>query len=99
MTPTLSVAASQARATALPATAYAAQFGSTELLIRVDGSALDVTRGDGPADLTFATGPDIRGLISGDVAPDHALESGLVRVLGGHRNLLHRFAETFHLAA
>lgn len=34
----------------LPSTAYAARFGPAELLIRVDGSALDVTRGDGPVD-------------------------------------------------
>ena len=37
----------------LPATAYAAQVGPAELLIRVDGSTLDLTRGHGPADLAF----------------------------------------------
>ena len=47
-------------AASLPATAYAARLGPAELLIRVDGSTLDVTRGDGPADLAFATGPGIR---------------------------------------
>ena len=40
----------------LPATAYEAHFGPDELLIRVDGPALDVRRGEGPADLAFATG-------------------------------------------
>ena len=86
-------------AAALPATAYAARFGSAELLIRVDGSALDVSPGDGPADLAFATGPGIRRLISGDLAPDRAIETGVVQVLRGHGNLLDRFASTFHLAA
>jgi len=86
-------------AAALPATAYAGRFGSAELLIRVDGADLDVSRGDGPADLAFATGPGIRRLISGDLAPDRAIETGVVQVLRGHGNLLDRFASTFHLAA
>jgi DNA-binding HxlR family transcriptional regulator len=51
-------------AATLPPTAYAARLGAAELQIRVDGSALDVARGDGPADLAFASGPDIRRLIS-----------------------------------
>ena len=86
-------------AAALPATAYAAHFGSADLLIRVQGPSLDVTRGDGAADLAFATGPDIRLLISGDMAPDRAIESGVIRVLSGPGDLLRRFADTFHLAA
>lgn len=83
----------------LPSTAYSARFGSAELLIRVDGSTLDVTRGDGPADLAFSTGPDIRRLISGEIAADRAIETGLVEVLHGRGALLDRFANTFHLAA
>ena len=83
----------------LPATAYAARFGPTELLIKVDGSALDVTRGDGPVDLAFATGPDIRRLISGELAADHAIATGVVEVLSGPGHLLDRFVSTFHLAA
>jgi DNA-binding HxlR family transcriptional regulator len=86
-------------AAALPATAYAGRFGAAELLIRVDGSALDVSRGDGPADLAFATGPDIRRLLSGELAPDRAIATGVVEVVHGHGNLLGRFASTFHLAA
>jgi DNA-binding HxlR family transcriptional regulator len=88
----------------LPATAYAARFGSAELLIRVDGSALDVrrpdvTRGDGPVDLAFAAGPGIRRLISGELAPDRAISTGMIEVLRGRGDLLGRFASTFHLAA
>jgi len=88
-----------AAAAILPATAYAARFGPAELLIRVDGPTLDVTRGDGPVDLAFAAGPGIRRLISGELAPDRAIATGVVEVLRGHRNLLVRFASTFHLAA
>jgi DNA-binding HxlR family transcriptional regulator len=86
-------------AATLPSTAYAARLGTTELLIRVDGSILDVERGDGPADLAFATGPDIRRLISGELAPDRAIATGVVEVLHGRGELLDRFATTFHLAA
>jgi DNA-binding HxlR family transcriptional regulator len=83
----------------LPATAYAAQVGPAELLIRVDGSSLDLTRGHGPADLAFATGPAIHRLISGELAPDRAIATGLIEVLRGPGDLLERFAHTFHLAA
>ncbi|HVK45729.1 MAG TPA: helix-turn-helix domain-containing protein, partial [Micropruina sp.] len=62
----------------LPATAYGAQFGPAELLIRVDGPTLDVTRGDGPVDLAFAAGPQIRRVISGELAPGRAIEIGVV---------------------
>ena len=86
-------------AAGLPATAYAARFGGAELLIRVDGEALDVTRGDGVADLAFAAGPGIRRLISGELAADRAIATGVVEVLRGRRALLDRFASTFHLAA
>ena len=86
-------------AATLPTTAYTARFGPAELLIRVDGSTLDVTRGDGPVDLAFAAGPGIRRLISGELAADRAIATGVVRVLHGPGDLLDRFATTFHLAA
>ncbi|GAB3807682.1 winged helix-turn-helix transcriptional regulator [Humibacter antri] len=86
-------------AVTLPSTAYAARFGPAELLVRVDGAALDVRRGDGPADLAFAAGPGIRRLISGELEPARAIETGVVEVLNGPRDLLGRFATTFHLAA
>ncbi|MEZ5090033.1 MAG: hypothetical protein R2719_10115 [Micropruina sp.] len=65
----------------------------------MDGSALDVQRGDGPVDLAFAAGPGIRRLISGELTPDHAIATGVVEVLHGRVDLLTRFADTFHLAA
>ena len=57
------------------------------------------SRGDGPADLAFAAGPGIRRLISGELPPDRAIATGVVEVLHGPGDLLHRFADTFHLAA
>jgi DNA-binding HxlR family transcriptional regulator len=86
-------------AATLPATAYSANFGAAELLIRVDGSSLDVTRGDGPVDLAFAAGPDIRLLISGELDAGRAITTGVVTVLRGRGDLLDRFASTFHLVA
>jgi DNA-binding HxlR family transcriptional regulator len=90
-------------AASLPATAYGARFGPAELLIRVDGSTLDVTRADvigadDLVDLAFASGPGIRRLISGELAPERAIATGVVEVLRGRGDLLHRFATTFHLA-
>jgi DNA-binding HxlR family transcriptional regulator len=86
-------------AAGLPPTAYAAHLGAAELLVRVDGATLDIAGGDGTADLAFAAGPGIRRVISGELAPDRALATGVVEVLGGSGALLHRFASTFHLAA
>ncbi|MHC1558321.1 winged helix-turn-helix transcriptional regulator [Actinomycetospora sp. C-140] len=86
-------------AAGLPATAYAARLGPTELVVRVDGTALDVRRGDGPVDLAFTAGPSIHRLISGELAPARALATGEVEVLRGRGDLLDRFATTFHLAA
>ena len=86
-------------ASTLPTTAYAAHLGSAELLIRVNGGLLDVTRGDGPADLAFAAGSGIHRLISGELAADRAIATGAVEVLRGRGDLLGRFASTFHLAA
>jgi len=83
----------------LPTTAYSARFGVAELLIRVDGSRLEVARGDGPSDLAFASGPGIRRLIAGELAPDAAIATGVVEVLSGRGALLDRFASTFHVAA
>ena len=99
LTMTLRTAFRESVAAALPATAYAARLGPTELLIRVDGAALDVSRGEGPADLTFASGPGIHRLISGELAPERAIATGVVEVLSGRSALLDRFASTFHLAA
>lgn len=86
-------------AAGLPATAYSTRLGPEELLVRVDGSALDVTRGVGPVDLAFDAGLDIRRLISGELAPERAIATGIVEVLRGRGDLLARFTETFHLAA
>jgi DNA-binding HxlR family transcriptional regulator len=99
MTMSLRTAFRPGIAATLPSTAYAGHFGPAELLIRVDGTSLEITRGEGPVDLAFAAGPDLRRLISGELAPDRAIATGVVEVLRGPAALLDRFASTFHLAA
>jgi hypothetical protein len=69
------------------------------LVVRVVGRSLDMTRGDGPVDFSFAAGPGIHRLITGDLSPDRAIASGVVEVLEGRGDLLGRFAKTFHVAA
>jgi hypothetical protein len=59
------------------------------------GQYCGVTR----ADLAFAAGPGICRIISGELAPDRAIATGVVEVLRGRGDLLDRFANTFHLAA
>ena len=82
-----------------PATSYVAHLESADLLIRVQGSSLDVSRGDGPVDLAFSGGASIHRMISGELAPELAIASGAIEILHGPRDLLPRFASTFHVAA
>lgn len=86
-------------ATGLPTTAYAARIGPGGLLVRVDGSTLTVSPGVGPADLEFEARPGIQRLLSGDLAPQAAVASGVIEVLEGPIALLDRFTATFRLAA
>ena len=73
--------------------------GEAELLIRVDGPMLDVARGDGQADLAFATGRRSDGSSRAISCRRRPIDSGAVEVLRGRRDLLGRFTRTFHLAA
>jgi DNA-binding HxlR family transcriptional regulator len=86
-------------AATLPVTTYGARFGTGDLLIRVDGAALEFSRGTGAVDLAFASGPGIHRLIAGELAPARAVSSGAIELLSGRRELLARFAATFSLAA
>jgi DNA-binding HxlR family transcriptional regulator len=99
MTMALRTAFRASVAAELPATSYEARFGGAELVVRVEGSSLEVTRGAGEVDLAFAAGPGIRQVISGELTPADAIDTGVVEVLRGPGELLGRFAETFHLAA
>lgn len=99
MTMTLRAAFRPHVAERLPETAYAAQIGAAGLLIRVDGAALAIAPGDGPADLRFHADAGIHRLLSGELPPERAIATGVVDVVDGSADLLGRFADTFHLAA
>lgn len=88
-------------AASLPATGYDLHVGEVGLRARVRGDALAVRRLDAEpgagADAVIVAGPQIRGIISGELRPDDALARGLVTVAHGDVALLGRFATTFHI--
>jgi DNA-binding HxlR family transcriptional regulator len=65
------------------AVAYELRLGDVVLGVRVDKGGLDVTEGglDG-ADLVIETGPAIRALLAGEIAPGEAIADGTVHVTG-----------------
>ena len=49
----------------------------------------------GDPDLTFAAGPGIRRLLSGELTPADAIDQDVLAVVAGDSTLLERFAQTF----
>ena len=101
-------------AAGLPTTAYQVRLADIALGVRAgpDGLVIAPLPGSsgtpapagvdplaGGVDLAFETGPGIRSLISGELAPAEAIADGTVRVLRGDPALLERFAQTFHLSS
>ena len=96
-------------AAALPAADYELHLGDVALRVQVAGAELGVTQlappappvggrmPEGEPELTFAAGPGIRRVISGEVAPQDAVDQGVVSVLRGDATLLERFAATFSI--
>jgi DNA-binding HxlR family transcriptional regulator/putative sterol carrier protein len=76
---------------------YELRLGGIVFHARVDKGALEVAEGPLPdADLTLETDLTLRRLMSGELSPNEAVESGKVR-LAGKRELLERFVEIFHI--
>lgn len=98
-------------AASVPAADYELHVGEVALRAQVDGDALKIAQlapaappiggalPDGDPDVVFAAGPGIRLVISGELTPAEAIDTGVVHVLAGEANLLERFAETFHIDA
>jgi DNA-binding HxlR family transcriptional regulator len=96
-------------AAALPATDYELHVGEVTLRARVEADVLSVAQvapaaspvggvaPTGHPDVVLAAGPGIRQIISGELAPAEAIDSGVVHVLKGDAALLERFAATFHI--
>jgi hypothetical protein len=76
---------------------YQLNLGDAVVHARIDQGSLEV--GEGPlagADLVIETGPAIRALLSGELSPGEAVQTGSVR-LTGDADLLTRFVEAFHI--
>lgn len=96
-------------AASLPAADYELHVGEVALRAQVDGADLRIaqlapnpalsspTPISGDPGVVFAAGPGIRLVISGELTPAEAIDSGVVHVLAGEATLLERFAETFHI--
>jgi len=109
LTMALRTAFQQDAAAARPDADYELHVGDVALRARVSGGGLRVWQvapaappvggaaPEGEADVVIAAGPGIRLVISGEVAPQVALDEGVVHVLAGDATLLERFAETFHI--
>lgn len=93
----------------LPAADYELHVGEVALRAYVEGTDLRIAQlAPNPAlsspapmagdpGVVFAAGPGIRLVISGELTPAEAIDSGVVHVLAGEATLLERFAETFHI--
>ena len=96
-------------AASLPAADYEVRVGNVALRVKVEGAELRITQlappappvggrvPEGEPDLTFAAGPGIRRVISGELAPFAAVDEGVIVVVRGDAALLERFAATFRI--
>jgi DNA-binding HxlR family transcriptional regulator len=76
---------------------YELRLGEIVIHARIDKGALEVAEGPlADADLVLETDLTIRALMSGELSPSEAVESGKVR-LAGKPELLDRFVEIFHI--
>jgi DNA-binding HxlR family transcriptional regulator len=76
---------------------YELRFGEIVVHARVDHGALEVDEGPLPdADLVLDTDVTLHPLLTGELSPAEAIESGRVRVTGKLK-LFERFVEVFHI--
>src|SRR5688500_4826925 len=76
---------------------YEFRLGEIVIHARIDKGALEVVEGPlADADLVIETDLTLRALMSGELSPSEAVESGKVR-LTGKPELLDRFVEVFHI--
>ncbi|HKW44424.1 MAG TPA: winged helix-turn-helix transcriptional regulator [Candidatus Eremiobacteraceae bacterium] len=76
---------------------YEFHFGEIIIHAKVNGPKVDVAAGALPsADLIVETGPAIKGLLTGELAPEVAIERGLVKITGNPAHLM-KFAEMFRI--
>lgn len=77
---------------------YELHVGPLILHARIDRGRIDAAQGPLPgADLVLEAGPALKALMAGDVSPEEALRSGMIRT-SGRADLLARFVEIFRIA-
>jgi len=77
--------------------AYELRMGDVVLHARIEHGALTVGKGPLPAaDLIVETGPALKALMAGEIAPRDAICSGVVRITGDPA-LLDRFTQIFRI--
>jgi DNA-binding HxlR family transcriptional regulator len=77
---------------------YELRLGEIVVHARVDDGALAVDEGPLPdADLVLETDLSLHPLLTGELSPAEAIESGRGRVVRGERRLFERFVEVFHV--
>ncbi|GLJ60856.1 HxlR family transcriptional regulator [Microbacterium barkeri] len=96
-------------AEAIPSTAYELHVGDVVLRADVAGGQLAVSQlapptppvggatPSGEPDAVIVAGPGIRGVISGEIAPQDAIDRQIAHLLVGDVSHLERFARTFHI--
>lgn len=109
LTMALRTAFQPAAAAAMPAADYELHVGEVVLRAQVAEGALRVWQiappappvggrlPEGEPDLVIVAGPGIRSVISGELPPGEAVDTGVVHVVSGDVTLLERFAATFHI--
>lgn len=76
---------------------YELHMGDITIHGRVDDGRLDAGSGPLPeADLVIEAGPSLKALMSGELSPAEAIETGAVRI-NGKPELLEKFAGIFHI--
>ncbi|KHK95096.1 HxlR family transcriptional regulator [Microbacterium mangrovi] len=90
---------------------YELHVGDVALRVQVEAAALTVTQLSPPAppvggrlpggepQLVFAATPGIRHVISGELAPQDAVDADVLQVVSGAPSLLDDFARSFHIDA
>ncbi|MFC6082407.1 winged helix-turn-helix transcriptional regulator [Sphaerisporangium aureirubrum] len=80
-------------------TSYEFRLGGLVLSVRIDDGALTVIPGPLPdAELVLECGPELRALMAGELAPDEAVEKGMVTLTGDPADLV-RLVEVFRIPA
>jgi DNA-binding HxlR family transcriptional regulator/putative sterol carrier protein len=79
---------------------YELRLGDIVLSAQIENGGLTVAEGKATQpDLVLESGPAIKDVMTGELEPATALESGSIRIVAGDRALLDQFAQLFQIPA